>query len=435
MFRWYKDAWVCFAYLSDMTESQSSFQRSRWFSRGWTLQELIAPKDIVFFDHQWQLAGTKETRADDLSMITGIPTTILDHSVELNDIPIAQRFSWASTRQTTREEDMAYSLLGIFDINMAMLYGEGPKAFIRLQEQIVSQSADMSIFLWTDLQTSRLFTGLLAPSPACFIEMRHVTAEPSFTQREFHLTNRGIRMKLGIAWEAETGLVILPVKHLLGTDAELSAGVYLRNVGMDLYTRARPQVCTIVKTERFHTTLTIVKSLTASQSAAIESNVMRVSIPRQISLVRVEPRGSWNPGTQLIHAAHTGAFLGYMEFDFGSYTKFAVPFCFRNGHWSAAVMRPQRWSEVQPSFYTNPTRTFRELKYNDMMDVAKMAYIKGPLSTAVTVNLRGGSATEKPCIELQFCERWSFSSTDAYSYGDGHDGTYASAQPHRYRTS
>jgi hypothetical protein len=163
MFKWYHDAQVCLAYLSDVLDTQLEIHQSRWFRRGWTLQELIAPMDVVFFDREWAFRGTKESMATHISTITGIPRQILDHSADLNDIPVAQRFSWAAMRETTRDEDRAYSLMGLFDINMAMLYGEGRKAFIRLQEQILSQSADMSLFLWIDQQTRQEYTGLLAP--------------------------------------------------------------------------------------------------------------------------------------------------------------------------------------------------------------------------------------------------------------------------------
>lgn len=197
MFRYYKEARVCFAYLFDVTESDYSFISSKWFSRGWTLQELIAPRDVVFYNQEWEFRGTKSSLATQITEITGIPDKILKQEMELSEVPVAQRFSWAAERKTTRDEDMAYSLLGIFDINMAMLYGEGSKAFIRLQEQILSQCADDSIFLWNDQFSDQELTGLLAPSPKSFRQMRSITPEPTVRPRDFYLTNRGIRLKLG----------------------------------------------------------------------------------------------------------------------------------------------------------------------------------------------------------------------------------------------
>ncbi|KAK0655719.1 hypothetical protein B0T16DRAFT_424448 [Cercophora newfieldiana] len=122
MFKWYQNAKVCYAFLSDFpasADSNEALEICRWFTRGWTLQELIAPRDVTFFRQDW----TKPLRS----------------------IAVAQKMSWAAFRETTRVEDMAYSLLGIFDVNMPMLYGEGEKAFRRLQEEIIRSTSDLSI--------------------------------------------------------------------------------------------------------------------------------------------------------------------------------------------------------------------------------------------------------------------------------------------------
>lgn len=400
MYRWYQDAWICFAYLSDFTDIWLEFHHSRWFTRGWTLQELIAPKDLVFFDCNWGFRGTKKTMATHVSMITGIPEQILDHSLALDEIPVAQRFSWASTRETTREEDRAYSLLGIFDINMAMLYGEGPKAFLRLQESILGQGADSSLFLWSDLQTNQEFTDLLAPNPACFREMRSITAEPSFTQREIFLTNRGIRLKLGLAWDANTGLAVLPVKHSLGTSGK-PAGVHLRRVGLDQFVRARPQECTIAKSERFYTVLTAVKTLTAAQSKKIVDNAMRIKAPQEVTVVRVEPHGAWDPSSQLFYGTHASAFLGYMVFQKARFPQVAVVLFFQENHWSAAVVEGDDWPSVQENFYSYYNYNRNELKYHDSMGDRKLAYVQGPDLTALTVHMRVKKASGRPYLDIQ----------------------------------
>jgi hypothetical protein len=400
MYRWYKDAWVCFAYLSDATDRKLSFYQSRWFSRGWTLQELIAPKDLVFFDRDWEFRGTKKTMATHISMITGIPGQSLDHTTELSEIPVAQRFSWASTRETTREEDAAYSLLGIFDINMGMLYGEGPRAFIRLQEQILSQGADTSLFLWSDLQTTQKFTGLLAPSPACFREMRTIIAEPTFTQREVYMTNRGIRLKLSLAWENDTGLAILPVKHSFGWNGE-PAGVYLRRVGLDNFVRALPQQCPIAKGKRLYTVLTAVKSLTAPQSNKIADNAIKVLASREIGVLAVEPHGAWDPSLQLLYGTHTSAFLGYMVFKKDRYPQFVIVFFFQDNRWSAAVVEQERWSSIQENFYKYYNVNRRELKHHDSVGDIELAYIKGPYLTAITVHMRVQQSSGRPYVEIQ----------------------------------
>ena len=193
MLRWYEEAEVCYVYLSDVQYDSASgrqvavgFEQSKWFTRGWTLQELLAPEDLTFFDHNWEAIGTRESLtstqskkiiSQSLSEITGIPDTILHSGWRYlhlrQDMPsVAQRMSWASKRQTSRVEDLAYCLLGIFNVNMPLLYGEGEKAFIRLQQEIIKHSEDESIFAWSipnERMMRRLFTSLFAPSPECFV--------------------------------------------------------------------------------------------------------------------------------------------------------------------------------------------------------------------------------------------------------------------------
>ncbi|KAH7222759.1 hypothetical protein BKA60DRAFT_452774 [Fusarium oxysporum] len=182
MYKWYQKATVCYAYLQDVTTETSTitdvfhiteFGRSRWFTRGWTLQELIAPQIVELCSKEWTVIGTKKSLASSIESATGIPITVLrgSHPSSYN---VAERMSWASARTTTREEDLAYCLLGLFDVNMPLLYGEGAKSFIRLQEQILRQEEDYSMFAWTlqqdnpiaDSETSS--TGFLAWSPSQF---------------------------------------------------------------------------------------------------------------------------------------------------------------------------------------------------------------------------------------------------------------------------
>jgi hypothetical protein len=169
MYRWYHDSAVCYAYLSDIQEIEDmkDLSQSKWFSRGWTLQELVAPRSIILFDGQWRVIGTKHFLAEQISSITSIPKNTL-----LGTSPfrcnVAQRMSWASTRQTTREEDMAYCLMGLFDVHMLPIYGEGlEKAFLRLQEEILKRSSDQTLFLWPP-SNEPYNQGLLATSPWAF---------------------------------------------------------------------------------------------------------------------------------------------------------------------------------------------------------------------------------------------------------------------------
>ncbi|EIW54397.1 HET-domain-containing protein, partial [Trametes versicolor FP-101664 SS1] len=146
MFQWYKQADVCYAYLADAVHSP--FRRSIWHTRGWTLQELIAPEVVVFLSPDWKVLGDKVHLAPLLEQITNVPRAVLHHQVELSTVSVAQRMSWAAHRKTTRLEDEAYCLLGIFSINMPTLYGEGRAAFRRLQEEIMQTSTDLSLLAW-----------------------------------------------------------------------------------------------------------------------------------------------------------------------------------------------------------------------------------------------------------------------------------------------
>jgi hypothetical protein len=148
MFRWYRDATKCYVYLEDVSTNrhdqidtpshvwEPAFRRSRWFTRGWTLQELIAPPSVEFFSLEGKLLGDKMSLERQVHEITGIAIQVLQGNA-LSKSSVAERMSWAETRNTTREEDKAYSLLGIFDISMPLIYGEGVKsAFRRLQVEI-----------------------------------------------------------------------------------------------------------------------------------------------------------------------------------------------------------------------------------------------------------------------------------------------------------
>ncbi|KAK3334140.1 heterokaryon incompatibility protein-domain-containing protein [Cercophora scortea] len=171
MYRWYQESDVCYAYLCDVVLGED-LTTSRWFTRGWTLQELIAPGAVEFYSGAWELIGTENDEAimDAVSRVTGIDPGILSGWLELSEVSIAQKMSWASKRVTTRPEDEAYCLMGLFDVNMPLIYGEGSRAFRRLQEEIVTRCPyDQSILAWYSLSDDDYLTGsLLAHSPKVF---------------------------------------------------------------------------------------------------------------------------------------------------------------------------------------------------------------------------------------------------------------------------
>jgi hypothetical protein len=148
MFRWYQDAVKCYAFLSDVSTStltdakahqstwEASFRASRWFTRGWTLQELIAPASVEFFSVQHLRLGDKQSLEPQIHEITHIPMDALQGQ-PLDNFSVAERKSWTIGRETTEEEDAAYCLLGIFGVSMLFNYGEGKEnALGRLEREV-----------------------------------------------------------------------------------------------------------------------------------------------------------------------------------------------------------------------------------------------------------------------------------------------------------
>jgi hypothetical protein len=211
MYRWYKNSVMCFAYLADVASEEwhpyykdnPEVAKSRWFTRGWTLQELLAPYTVEFYNQSWVFLGQKRREIMDIAKITGISHKILE-SNDLSSANVAQKFSWAAKRVTTRKEDMAYCLLGIFDINMPLLYGEGEKAFLRLQEKIAETSTDHSLFAWgiqeswtrkggPRLETeNRLHRSIFARSPHDFVQCWGMQSIICVHPDAWTQTNRGL---------------------------------------------------------------------------------------------------------------------------------------------------------------------------------------------------------------------------------------------------
>lgn len=215
MYMWYEHAEVCFVYLADISVQASmqdkeakKLKNSRWFSRGWTLQELLAPYSILFFDRNWVQLGSKVSLQDQLSAAAHISKEYL---FTPRYASVAIKMSWAASRFTTRREDIAYCLLGLFNVNMPLLYGEGIKAFWRLQQAIMASSADESIFAWF-AEPSRTWYhgGILASNPTEFSHSGNIIqAGLSVIDRSsYHVTNRGLEMTLRARKHKDPGVVM-----------------------------------------------------------------------------------------------------------------------------------------------------------------------------------------------------------------------------------
>ncbi|SPO06846.1 uncharacterized protein DNG_09540 [Cephalotrichum gorgonifer] len=181
MYGWYQRSAVCIVYLADVPRFRLT--DSRWFECGWTLQELIAPKYVEFYTSDWLELGTKSSLEDILSSATGISLDVL-RGRSPTECTVAERLSWASGRRTARPEDEAYCLLGLFDIKMPILYGEGARAFERLQNEILRQTEDFTLLAWSPAVNQRdspTYTGVLAPNPTVFKRPDLTTHLPSTT--------------------------------------------------------------------------------------------------------------------------------------------------------------------------------------------------------------------------------------------------------------
>jgi hypothetical protein len=226
MWAWYRDASVCYAYLADaqdiapqvesdggaILDMENSFWQSKWFTRGWTLQELLAPQDVIFYSMNWVQLGTKKILKHVLHLITGIFHNYLDGSQPVWQASVAERMSWMLKRLTTRVEDMAYCMLGIFEINMPLLYGEGSRAFLRLQEEILKVTDDQTIFCWEWKRSHVVddWVSILAPCPAVFefsSSFYPTVLDDNTEVVPYSITNVGLSIKLRFIETADPNFV------------------------------------------------------------------------------------------------------------------------------------------------------------------------------------------------------------------------------------
>jgi hypothetical protein len=187
MYRWYECSNICYAYLSDVKDP-AQLGNSRWFTRGWTLQELIAPSRVEFYTADWVHIGGKQDPdlVLALSRASLVDECVLGSVVSLEEVSVAKKFYWASKRTTTRREDEAYCLMGLFNVNMPLLYGEGSRAFFRLQQEITKATHDQSILAWycdpsygePDNEMVTGYPGCYAKSPKCFALSGDITPLP-----------------------------------------------------------------------------------------------------------------------------------------------------------------------------------------------------------------------------------------------------------------
>lgn len=210
MFRWYHQAHICIVHFAGASSiSELDLEGDEWFTRGWTLQELLAPKKIKFYGKDWQeLSDKRNDKENDhlmeiISRITNIPRHDLT-SFKPGTKNIRERMFWASRRHTTRVEDLSYCLIGIFDVNLPIAYGEGDWAFYRLMEVIIQRCDEWGIFAWAGTPSSHGRTNAICQSPECYLEIQTErfpaeSATKVHGDTSFTLSRRGLLLWLMIA--------------------------------------------------------------------------------------------------------------------------------------------------------------------------------------------------------------------------------------------
>ncbi|RBQ67928.1 hypothetical protein FVER14953_21114 [Fusarium verticillioides] len=271
MFRWYQNAGVCYAHLSDVdaattsqilsftedtsldssmdslrTAAKNKFIGAKWFTRGWTLQELLAPHYLIFVDREWRHMGTRESWALEIEKASNIEARHLNafNPTDFASCSTAMRFSWASGRETTVEEDESYSLLGLFGISLPLIYGEGGRqAFNRLQRQLIHVYHDDSVFAWKSSQPNpKPGVGILARSVKDFRHASKVIAGQY--GNAYSMTNRGLEITSKY-WRQKSNpdgvIVRLNCRIRSAPDTEdKETGIHLTHDAVaDVYYRAR----------------------------------------------------------------------------------------------------------------------------------------------------------------------------------------------------
>ena len=356
MFTWYQKAAVCYAYLADVeleseelepenlepemleepeehaTRNWKAFCRSRWFTRGWTLQELLAPDQVKFYDSKWVFIGTKRTLLTKLQVVTGIPRSFILGATPVSKASVAQRFSWAANRETTRVEDMAYCLLGLFNVNMPMIYGEGEKAFVRLQREIMNVHRDQSILAWgygpddegrlrTNLQQSQ--TEVLATRPEQFRHCGRLATSQTFpSQNTFEWLTGTLKLHLTLFTDPTDGVEygLLNCGHEKGPEETLChiVGLPLTKLpteGSECYARKLGTSPKVICYDPVNVTMPQPRVVQLMGLAPQNPNNMQSwiyleepAIPFQkysFSLVEVSPRAAWKKDRDMIDTSVT----------------------------------------------------------------------------------------------------------------------------------
>jgi hypothetical protein len=411
MFNWYKWSAACYAYLHELTTIPDhgllaeSIAHCAWFTRGWTLQELIAPVQVHFFNGSWDFCFSKSNASHQLAKVTGIDAAVLEHTELLSTISVARKMSWAAARRTTRTEDMAYCLLGVFDINMPLLYGEGQKAFQRLQVEIINSVPDPSIFAWTlpsakmgEKFPSESFSGVLARSPDMFSGCGGMTKLTGRLIPDFSMSNRGIKLRARFALydcddasgTATNSISILPVCDL---DGKILC-ICTRNIGEGSYVRQDASGFAHLEESTYFHRLLLEPSLLArlpgpnglqSREALLSSRsrCLKVDLPPGMRIYRRWPWQQWDEVDRVFFQADSA------QSEWASLKIVAQPphggqsvdFLFHAFSWASSTSAPPRCS-VYRVFGQLPDRYLEDMHDRAVAESWDAYWIQNRLSVA-----------------------------------------------------
>lgn len=256
---------------------------------------MLAPQQMKFYDKNWLPFGTRVGLAPTLSDLTRIPVEVLDGVEDINKFSVAQKMAWASNRRTTREEDIAYCLFGLFQINAPLLYGEGGMcAFQRLQEEIIKKTNDQTIFAWIepDLPKSHI-TSMLAPSPRCFYHSGDITnLLPNYHAPEFKVTNKGLKIKTVLYTNSLEILMPLNCQDS-HTHGSTELGISLWHLSNDMFFRSTNSQHRLIAVDLPRSEQLIYIAVNTEMENSVIKRIVTLEIPLQdggFALIEVNAR-------------------------------------------------------------------------------------------------------------------------------------------------
>ncbi|KAK8086489.1 hypothetical protein PG994_001463 [Apiospora phragmitis] len=345
MFQWYSDAALCLVTCLMSTPT--------------TATPCAPPagdnraREAYFYDRAWRFFGTRDMLCHELVSITGIDASVLSPppGAEIRDllaeIPVARRMAWAASRQTTKLEDTAYSLIGLFGVNMPMLYGEGAQAFVRLQEEIIRDNNDLTLFAWTAKMENQgspsVYRGILAQSPAEFAGLGNLVLDHDLKfNSDYSMSNKGLRIHTYLHPTQGTEDVVMPLHcHTLGTNGQKmpQLGLFLKHEGASVYVRIRPQMLATLSENTLNSAgndIFVSKRYKPKRApvagsntlGAVYFNIQGLQDSATVQLIETAPRELWDAQNRVFVTSGLRSFTAFHKFQLtGNYIGHLVVAC------------------------------------------------------------------------------------------------------------